>query len=75
MTQAPWAEEYFEGAKLEYLAMKNGFFHDGHRAAVNCFTPSGAFLNRHVLYFYLSYEREGPLWFKGSTPLRVATRR
>ncbi len=36
MTQIPWAEESFESAKLEYLAMKSGFFYDGHRAAVDC---------------------------------------
>ncbi|MDC0987581.1 3'-5' exonuclease [Alphaproteobacteria bacterium] len=36
MTQVPWAEEHFDGAKLEYLAMKSGFFYDAHRAAVDC---------------------------------------
>ena len=38
MTQVPWTEERFEGAKLECLAMKSGFFYDGNRAAVDCFT-------------------------------------
>ncbi len=37
MTQVPWTEEQFEGVKLEYLAMKSGFFYDGHRAAVDCY--------------------------------------
>ena len=36
MTQVPWAEEHFDGAKLEYLAMKSDFFYDAHRAAVDC---------------------------------------
>ena len=36
MTQVPWAEEHFDGAKLEYLAIKSGFFYDAHRAAVDC---------------------------------------
>ncbi len=36
MTQVPWGEEGFESPKLEYLAMKSGFFYDGHRAAVDC---------------------------------------
>lgn len=36
MTQVPWREELFEGLKLEYLAMKCGFFFDGHRAAIDC---------------------------------------
>ena len=37
MTQVPWADEGFEGSKLEYLAMQIGFFYDGHRAAIDCF--------------------------------------
>ena len=37
MTQVPWAEERFDGVKLEYLAMKNGFFYDAHRASVDCY--------------------------------------
>ena len=36
MSQVPWAEEHFDGAKLEYLAMKSGFFYDAHRATVDC---------------------------------------
>lgn len=32
----PWRAEGFEGRKLEYLAMKQGFFYDGHRAANDC---------------------------------------
>lgn len=36
MTQIRWAEESFESTKLEYLAMKSGFFYDAHRATVDC---------------------------------------
>jgi len=32
----PWHAEGFEGRKLEYLAMKQGFVFDGHRAASDC---------------------------------------
>jgi DNA polymerase III subunit epsilon len=37
MTQIPWKQELFEGMKLEYLAMKSGFFYDAHRAATDCY--------------------------------------
>jgi DNA polymerase III subunit epsilon len=36
MTDVPWQEEQFESLKLEYLAMRNGFFYDGHRATADC---------------------------------------
>lgn len=36
MTEIPWKEEQFEGLKLEYLAMKSGFFYDAHRAETDC---------------------------------------
>ena len=36
MTEIPWREEQFEGLKLEYLAMKSGFFYDAHRAEADC---------------------------------------
>jgi DNA polymerase III subunit epsilon len=36
MSQIPWRDETFESMKLEFLAMKSGFFFDGHRAAVDC---------------------------------------
>ncbi len=36
MTEIPWREEQFEGLKLEYLAMKSGFFYDAHRAETDC---------------------------------------
>jgi len=36
MNEVPWADEGFDGQKLEYLAMKSGFFYDGHRAAIDC---------------------------------------
>jgi len=31
-----WAEFGYEGAKLEYLNLKMGYFYDGHRALVDC---------------------------------------
>ena len=37
MTDVPWQEEQFESLKLEYLAMRNGFFYDGHRASADCY--------------------------------------
>lgn len=36
MTQVPWNEEGFHGARLEYLAMKSGFFFNPHRAVDDC---------------------------------------
>ena len=36
MTQVPWDEEGFEGAKLAYLMMGAGFFHEAHDAAGDC---------------------------------------
>ena len=36
MAEVPWAEEGFEGTKLGYLAARQGFFFDGHRAADDC---------------------------------------
>lgn len=36
MTQVPWEEEGYEGAKLAYLMMGAGFFHDAHDAAGDC---------------------------------------
>ena len=37
MTQAMWAEHGYEGVKLAYLLAVAGLFHDGHRAADDCF--------------------------------------
>ncbi len=37
MTDVPWEEEGFEGAKLAYLMMGAGLFHDAHDAAGDCF--------------------------------------
>jgi len=37
MSQIGWREFGFESTKLEYLALKSGFFFDGHRAAFDCF--------------------------------------
>jgi len=36
MKEIPWREEGFEGVKLEYLALKSGFFYNPHRAEVDC---------------------------------------
>ncbi|KJS38140.1 MAG: DNA polymerase III subunit epsilon [Rhodospirillaceae bacterium BRH_c57] len=36
MSQVPWAEEGFEGAKLGYLLAGCGLFHDAHRAIDDC---------------------------------------
>ncbi len=32
----PWAEEGIDGHKLEYLAFRQGFFYEGHRATTDC---------------------------------------
>lgn len=32
-----WQSEGFESAKLEYLALKSGFFYEGHRATTDCY--------------------------------------
>jgi DNA polymerase III subunit epsilon len=37
MSQIPWRDEGLEGGKLEYLAMKCGFFYEAHRASTDCF--------------------------------------
>lgn len=31
-----WYGKGFESAKLEYLLLKNGYFYEGHRAAIDC---------------------------------------
>lgn len=36
MTDIPWREEGLEGAKLDYLAYRFGFFYDAHRAMDDC---------------------------------------
>ncbi len=36
LSQIPWAEEGFEGAKLAYLLADCGYFFDGHRAVDDC---------------------------------------
>ncbi|MBN9529766.1 MAG: 3'-5' exonuclease [Alphaproteobacteria bacterium] len=36
MSQVPWSDEGFEGTKLGYLAARQGFFFDGHRAIDDC---------------------------------------
>ncbi|WP_249225482.1 3'-5' exonuclease [Tardiphaga alba] len=37
MADVDWAREGYEGSKLAYLAMRTGFFFEGHRAADDCF--------------------------------------
>ena len=37
MADVPWEDEGFEGAKLAYLMMGAGLFHDAHDAAGDCF--------------------------------------
>lgn len=34
--EVPWSEAGIESSKLEYLAYRNGFFYEGHRAEVDC---------------------------------------
>jgi DNA polymerase-3 subunit epsilon len=36
MTQVPWKDEQLDGLKLEFLAMKSGFFYNAHRATTDC---------------------------------------
>jgi len=36
ISDVPWREEGFEGSRLAYLAMRHGFFFDGHRATDDC---------------------------------------
>ncbi len=36
MNDIDWKNEGFESLKLEYLAYRNGFFYEGHRAEVDC---------------------------------------
>ena len=37
MNDVPWASEGIESSKLEYIAYKQGFFYEGHRAINDCF--------------------------------------
>ena len=39
-----WAQLGFEGAKLEYLNLKMGYFYDGHRALVDCWATLNLFI-------------------------------
>ncbi|MFT5521336.1 MAG: DNA polymerase-3 subunit epsilon [Enterobacterales bacterium] len=41
-----WSTLGFEGAKLEYLNLKMGFFYDGHRALVDCWATLNLFIQR-----------------------------
>ncbi len=41
-----WSELGFEGAKLEYLNLKMGYFYDGHRALVDCWATFNLFVQR-----------------------------
>ncbi|MDG1886287.1 MAG: 3'-5' exonuclease [Alphaproteobacteria bacterium] len=37
LNQIPWREEGLDSGKLEYLAMKSGFFYEAHRATTDCY--------------------------------------
>lgn len=37
MTQIDWSAEGFESRKLEFLAMKSGYFYEAHNAVFDCF--------------------------------------
>lgn len=41
-----WSELGYEGAKLEYLNLKMGYFYDGHRALVDCWATLNLFVQR-----------------------------
>lgn len=41
-----WRNLGYEGAKLEYLNLKMGFFYDGHRALVDCWATLNLFLQQ-----------------------------
>ena len=41
-----WRELGYEGAKLEYLNLKMGYFYDGHRALVDCWATLNLFVQR-----------------------------
>jgi len=41
-----WSELGFEGAKLEYLNLKMGYFYDGHRALIDCWATLNLFVQR-----------------------------
>lgn len=36
ISDVPWRQEGFEGSRLAYLAMRHGFFFEGHRATDDC---------------------------------------
>lgn len=37
MAEVPWKDEGYEGAKLAFLALEQGFFYDRHRALNDCY--------------------------------------
>jgi len=41
-----WTELGYEGAKLEYLNLKMGYFYDGHRALVDCWATLNLFVQQ-----------------------------
>jgi len=41
-----WTALGYEGAKLEYLNLKMGYFYDGHRALVDCWATLNLFVQR-----------------------------
>ncbi len=36
LADVPWEQEGFAGAKLQYLAIHQGFFYEGHRSEIDC---------------------------------------
>lgn len=41
-----WREFGFEGAKLEYLNLKMGYFYEGHRALIDCYATLNLFISK-----------------------------
>lgn len=41
-----WSSLGYEGAKLEYLNLKMGYFYDGHRALIDCWATLNLFVQR-----------------------------
>ena len=49
----PWRSLGFEGAKLEYLNLKMGYFYDGHRALVDCWATLNILLQTPAAFDHL----------------------
>ncbi|MBE0508015.1 MAG: DUF2493 domain-containing protein [Marinospirillum sp.] len=65
LKQAPWQQKGFESSKLEYLALKSGFFFGGHRAAVDALAVL-ELLKRHpdVFPYMLQEHQRVPVTFR-----------